>query len=239
MKKTTVFFDLDGTLLPMNQDLFLKEYFRGLTSILVKEGFDEEKSFNAVMAGTKAMVQNDGKETNEAVFWRVFTNAMNYDFSNKMSIFEDYYSGDFEKSKALCGYNPKAKEIIALTRELGMRPILATNPVCPIEATYRRIIWAGLEPSDFELVTTYDNSSYAKPNPLYYVEIMNKIGVAAEECIMVGNDTSDDLSATEVGIPVFFLTDCLINKKDIDITKYPHGDFSALKDYLKSINKES
>ena len=239
MKKTTVLFDLDGTLLPMNQDLFLKEYFKGLTAILVKEGFDKEVSFNAVMKGIKAMVLNDGSATNEAVFWREFTKAISYDFSNKMSIFENYYSGDFEKSKALCGYNPAAKKAVNLVKELGMRPVLATNPVCPIDATYRRITWAGLEVSDFELITTYDNSSYSKPNPLYYTEIMNKLGVTAEQCLMVGNDTSDDLSATEVGIPVFFLTDCLINKNTVDISKYPNGSFGELMSFLNTINKES
>lgn len=32
--------------------------------------------------------------------------------------------------------------------------------------------------------------------------------------LMVGNDVRDDMSAADVGMKVFLLTDCLINKKN-------------------------
>ena len=43
-------------------------------------------------------------------------------------------------------------------KELGLRAVLATNPIFPAVATRSRIRWAGLEPEDFELCTTYENS---------------------------------------------------------------------------------
>ena len=51
-------------------------------------------------------------------------------------------------------------------------------------ATY----WAGLKPEDFELYTTYENTGYCKPNPKYYQDILERLDLTAQECMMVGND---------------------------------------------------
>ena len=72
MKLTTVLFDLDGTLLPMDQDQFVKGYFGLLTQKLAPRGYDPKKLIDAIWAGTAAMVGNDGGRTNEAVFWARF-----------------------------------------------------------------------------------------------------------------------------------------------------------------------
>ena len=50
--------------------------------------------------------------------------------------------------------------------------------------------------------------------------------------MMVGNDVDEDMVAEKLGMKVFLLTDCLINKHEEDIEKYPHGDFDALLAYL-------
>lgn len=56
----------------------------------------------------------------------------------------------------------------------------------------------------FDLVTSYENSHYAKPNPLYYQEILNKMGARAEQTLMVG-DEHMDMIAAEIGIKTFFV----------------------------------
>ncbi|MBQ1492474.1 MAG: HAD family hydrolase, partial [Blautia sp.] len=116
----------------------------------------------------------------------------------------------------------------------GARVILATNPLFPMVATYSRIRWAGLTPEDFELITTYDNSTTCKPNPAYYLEILEKTGLRPEECLMVGNDVGEDMVAETLGMKVFLLTDCLINLGKKDISAYPHGGFPELFDYFRS-----
>ena len=64
---------------------------------------------------------------------------------------------------------------------------------------------------------------------------MEKLGVSAEECLMVGNDVGDDMVARELGMKVFLLTDCLINKNEEDISVYPNGSFTDLLDYVKTL----
>jgi len=88
---------------------------------------------------------------------------------------------------------------------------------------------------DFELCTTYENIGYSKPNPLYYTELAKRIGVEPSECLMVGNDVSEDMVAKNVGMQVFLLTDCLLNKKKEDISGYPQGGFRELMNYLEAL----
>ncbi len=65
-------------------------------------------------------------------------------------------------------------------------------PVFPRTATYKRIRWAGLSPGDFEIVTTYEICHASKPSTAYYREILDWIGLAPADCVMVGNDVGDD-----------------------------------------------
>ena len=121
-----------------------------------------------------------------------------------------------------------------MLRDKGIKLILATNPFFPAVATESRIRWAGLEPDDFILFTTYENSSYSKPNPDYFRDLMKRTGLDPKDCLMVGNDVDEDMVASETGMKVFLLDICLINRNDRDISRYPRGDFDALEVYLKN-----
>jgi FMN phosphatase YigB (HAD superfamily) len=118
---------------------------------------------------------------------------------------------------------------------MGYEVALATNPIFPSIATRKRISWTGLDYNDFKLVTTYENSSFCKPNLKYYEEILSKLGYQANECLMVGNDVAEDMIASKLGMKVFLLPKCLINKNNEDINKYPHGDFNDLIRFIKSL----
>jgi len=52
---------------------------------------------------------------------------------------------------------------------------------------------------------------------------------------MVGNDVGDDMSARKLGMKVFLLTDCLINKTGEDISAYPNGGFPELLEYVDKL----
>ena len=73
METKAVLFDLDGTLLPMDQERFTKTYFQLLAAKLAPLGYDPAKLVDSIWAGTAAMVKNDGSCTNEEAFWRVFS----------------------------------------------------------------------------------------------------------------------------------------------------------------------
>ena len=69
----TILFDLDGTLLPMDQDAFTEYYFKLLAGKMAPLGYGPKQLIAAVWDGTKAMVKNDGTCKNEKAFWTRFT----------------------------------------------------------------------------------------------------------------------------------------------------------------------
>lgn len=231
-----VLFDLDGTLLPMDQDAFIREYFGLLAKWMSDRGYDPKKMIETVIAGTTAMIKNDGSSINEEVFWKVFTDVYGETSLKDKDYIDAFYRKDFVKAKIHCGFNRQAKEVVEFVKEKGLMPVLATNPLFPPVATQNRMRWAGLSPEDFVLYTTYDNSRHSKPNPQYYVDIMDTLGLKPEECLMVGNDVTEDMIAETLGMKVFLLTDCLINRKGEDISVYAHGGFEALKEYILILN---
>ncbi len=235
MKPTTILFDLDGTLLPMDQDIFVRAYFGGLAEHMAPHGYEPEALIGAIWKGTGAMVKNDGQATNEAVFWETFGRVLGRPAKEDEPLFNVFYEEKFQKVKDVCGFHPTAAPLVRGLRERGYRVILATNPIFPRVATDRRIRWAGLTPSDFDFYTTYENAHYCKPNLDYYREILAGQGLSPEACVMIGNDVGEDMIAEELGMRVFLLTDCMINKQNVDITRYPHGSFAELEAFLAAL----
>lgn len=232
---TTVLFDLDGTLLPMDQEVFTKRYFKGLTAKLAPHGYEPKQLIDAVWAGTAAMVRNNGERSNEAVFWDKLASIFGEGIRADEALFADFYAKEFDETKSACGYAPQAAEIVREIKKRGLQVALATNPIFPAIATEKRIRWTGLEPTDFAIYTTYENSAHCKPNPAYYHEVAQRLGVHPQECVMIGNDATEDLAAREIGIDVFLLTDCLINTQGKDLADVPHGSFEALSAYLSEL----
>lgn len=229
---TTVLFDLDGTLLPMDQEIFVKDYFGRLARFMAPHGYDPQALVETVWKGTFAMVSNDGACTNEEAFWRVFTARFGEAARQDEPLLEAFYQQEFPAVRQVCGHNPTAAALVARLRQQGVTVALATNPIFPAVATRQRIRWAGLREEDFQLVTTYENSRHCKPNPAYYRDVAAALGVDPHECLMVGNDVGDDLPAAELGMDVFILTDCLINKDNVDLSSLPHGGFAQLEKKL-------
>lgn len=239
MSIKAILFDLDGTLLPMDQETFLKAYIGGLAKAAEPHGYEPMTITSSILAGTTAMLKNDGEKTNEAVFWDALAKIYGEAVRKDIHIFDEFYQTDFQKIKDVCGFAPQAATVISKIKEKGLRVALATNPLFPTIATESRIRWAGLDPNDFEMFTTYETSKYSKPNLNYYKEVLSELELEPEECLMVGNDVADDMIVTKLGMNVFLLTDCLINTKNEDISRYPHGDFDKLLQYIENLNSEN
>lgn len=233
---TTILFDLDGTLLPMDQDVFIDSYIRRMAARMAPHGYDPKLLVKAIWQGTGAMIQNDGSASNETVFWNVFASIFGEKARKDQPLFEEFYHTDFQLVQEDCGFDPRAAQAIREIRDLGYRVALATNPLFPPIATLSRIRWAGLAADDFELITTYDNSFHCKPSLAYYEDVMSLLKVAPNQCVMVGNDVSEDMIAEKLGMKVFLLTDCMINKQDLDISQYPHGSFPELMEFIRRLS---
>lgn len=235
MNKRAVLFDMDGTLLPMDAGAFAKAYFKGLSAELAPRGYEPKMLIDGVWKGTAAMVKNDGKLANEKVFWREFAGIFGERVYDDVPYFDEFYKTSFGDIREVCGYNEKASKLVKSLKNKGYTIVLATNPFFPMIGQERRLSWTGVDRSDVDYITSYENSHYCKPNLDYYREILSVLGLDAQNCVMVGNDVGEDMVAKQLGIKVFLLTDCLINSAGKDIDEYPHGGFDELTDFLEKL----
>lgn len=229
-----IFFDLDGTLLPMDER-FDKRYFSLLVKRLAPLGYAPENVIKSVWAGINSMIANNGEKSNEQAFWDTYAQINGESSRADEKHFKEFYENDFDGIKEVCGFDPCAKGIIKDLKDSGYRLILATNPIFPRIATEKRIRWAGLEPSDFEIVTTYEDSRFCKPNLKYFETLCEMLNVSPEECLMVGNDVDDDMPAEKLGMKVFLLIDCLLNGEGKDLSIYPQGNLEDLMKFIKNL----
>ena len=228
-------FDIDGTLLPMDNDEFTKVYFGHLCKKLAPHGYDGEKLVAAIWTGTKAMVMNDGTRTNYEAFWDKFAEVLGPSVKDDEPVFEEFYKNEFNKAKSVMHENPLIPEFVKYCKEKGYRMIVASNPLFPGFAQKSRMTWAGINPDDFDYITSYENSHFCKPNPLYFKEIADTLGLNPEECLVIGNDAIEDTASVKVGMNVFLVTDWLLNKENRDISVFPNGNWNELKEYIENL----
>ena len=65
----TFFFDLDGTLLPLDMDTFTRVYFDGVNKSGVFDQIDTKQGREIFGSAVAAMMGNDGSRTNEEAFF--------------------------------------------------------------------------------------------------------------------------------------------------------------------------
>ncbi len=240
MKKQAIFFDLDGTLLPMDNDVFIKGYLGLLSRAVAHLGYKPETMIPTMWKGVAAMVKNDGSRLNFDIFWDYFSAAFGKEVYGHIPTFDAFYSDEngFHKAKAFTAPTPLAKKAVELAHTKAEKVVLATNPFFPRVAVESRLSWAGLSPDDFDLVTTYENSRSCKPNPAYYREICEKLGLDPAKCLMIGNNAEEDVkAAATIGMSTYLLTDCLIDEHDLlaQGLDCPKGSFHELIDYLTTL----
>jgi len=231
---TTVLFDLDGTLVPMDVDIFTKAYFEELGKKAASIGLEPKQTVNAVWDATKLMFTNDGTAKNDERFWQGFVSILGPDSIRYRADFDQFYTEEFDSVKRIISENLYARQLVDLLKNHKMEQIVATNPLFPLAANYTRLGWVGLKGEDFDYITSYENSSYCKPNPKYYEEIMAIRGLKPENCLMIGNDVTEDMVAQDLGMQVYLVTDCLINKDDADISVFENGSFAELYENMKA-----
>ncbi len=231
-----ILFDLDGTLLPMDNDEFTKTYFGLLAKSAYAWGYtDSEGLIASIWAGVKSMVKNDGTKSNYEAFWERFQKAIGRDCSKDVPKFDRFYENEFNLARAICGEAPLARAAVEAARRAAKHVILASNPLFPRVATENRMSWVGLSPDDFDWITDYSNSGFCKPNPEYYKDILKRFSLDPSRCLMIGNDVQEDMrAANSCGIDVFIVDDHIINRTGEEIS-CKHGTYEEMVKFLDSL----
>jgi FMN phosphatase YigB (HAD superfamily) len=205
MKNATraILFDLDGTLLSNDMDVFLPRYFELLTAhmahILPPDEFLEH-----LMQATQKMLSNDGRATNQEVFASAFYPLAGRSRMEMEMEFTDFYTNEYPALQQYTWRKPEARQVVQQAFDLGYDVVIATNPLFPTAAVKQRLEWAGVDDFAFRLVTTYENSCATKPNLLYFEQILETIGYPPEASLVIG-DEDMDMVAAHLGCSTFLV----------------------------------
>ncbi len=235
MQKPTyeaIFFDLDGTLLDLDMDYFLKSYFGGVASFVSRKGFDPDAFIKALGAGVQSMTNETGGYNIDR-FWRTFCMLSHTERKVVEPLITEYYETEFDLIGKDIVARPEATEILSVLKCKKYPLYLTTMPLFPRIAVERRLAWAGCSPDFFDRITTYDNSTSTKPHLAYYQENIDQIKLGPEKVLMVGNNTKEDLACMGLGIDAFLVTDCLLDPIGFDIQSVKHG---SLQEFLAFAN---
>jgi len=236
--KEVFLFDLDGTLLNIEVDEFLKYYFGALSEKFSDLCDSKEEFIGLLTASTEKMIRNDGSRSNQEAFMDDFMEKLNVEEEDEAQKikgrFDNFYQTDFrELAKYFKLDKETPAEIIKYLKSKGKKLVLATNPLFPVEAVEARLEWVNIDPTDFALITNYENMSYAKPNPEYYQEILEKIEESPDNCLMIGNDLKEDAIASRLGIETMIVEDKLIEREDSSFDIAWQGTLKELKELIK------
>ena len=202
-----VFIDYDGTLTKNSEEEFMKAYFYAFSK---KVNLPVEMAQQLVMESVYSAIKNESPNENMFdKFFDGFVVAMapygNHDRKYWIDFFIDFYRNEFDYVKTAIVPN---EELINKVKTSDYQFIFASNPIQPNIAMIKKIGFVGLSPENFIYIACMENSTYAKPNPKFFKEIVYKLNLNPSDCIMIG-DTNFDKASEAVGIKFVHVNDSL------------------------------
>src|SRR3990172_10300137 len=206
---STLLCDLDNTLLANDMRRFIRAYL-ALRGEHLAAFAEPEGMVAALMAGTQAMLANERPEQSlRQVFDEVFYPSLHLDPQAVRGAIEDFYVRHFPELRLQTQPVAMAPELVRMAFERKWKVAVVTNPLFPRTAIEQRLDWAGLSPqaNPFDLITSYEESHFAKPHPEYFAEALALLGSQPEETLLVGDDLEMDIRpAQRLGLRTFWVT---------------------------------
>ena len=135
-----IFFDLDGTLLPMELDEFLGAYFEAIAGFVARQGLDAKAFSAGLKAGIGAMASHDDGRTNHEAYWEAFFRHADADAVAWEELLTEFYEHEFGAIGEGFQPNPAAARAI---ETLAAKATRWCWPPCPCS---RAAPWSGAWP---------------------------------------------------------------------------------------------
>jgi len=205
----TLLIDLDDTLLVNCMETFIPAYLNALGEQLADHN-PPEKTARTLMSATRRMFANTNpSQTLEQGFDPHFYPPLGVEKAQIQGKIDAFYAEIFPSLKSLTQPLPQAVGFIEAAFGRGYRLGVATNPLFPRTAILQRLDWAGLSPEKypFELIPSYEDFHFAKPNPAYFAEFLGRMGWPEGGLLAIGDDPDLDVrGAKGLGLPVFWIS---------------------------------
>jgi FMN phosphatase YigB (HAD superfamily) len=202
----TLLLDLDDTLLDTNLEAFVPVYFQALSQHLARYTAPNTM-LHALISGVSLMNESeDSTRTLQDIFDSDFYPKLGVRREEVADHLEEFYDEVFPELAQYTRPRPEAVAFVEWALSCGYRIAIATDPLFPRKGTYHRLRWAGFDPDDFELVSSFEHFHFTKTHPAYYAEVLGRLGWPEGPVLMVGNDVDRDLiPAHRLGLQTFYV----------------------------------
>lgn len=230
-----IFFDMDGTLINMDEDEFIKIHYNLVNRKFEEKGYENASEIaKVIMKGAYIMPQNDGSKLNSELFYEYCKDELNLNRQDIEEPMDELYRTTYQEAKVTASKIDGMDDVLKTLKAKGKRLFLTTNPIFPLIAILGRLHWGELDENNFVYISNYDICHYAKPNSNFYKEIMENYNLKPEETMLIGNSYEDDiLPAFDLKLRSYYLTSNKGDKK-VDMAG-THEDFRRFANEIKWI----
>jgi FMN phosphatase YigB (HAD superfamily) len=221
-------FDLDNTLIHFDEREFFEAYVPEISKVF-SDLMPPETLLEKLLLSTQMLVMNNnGQMSNADYFMSSFSQGYEKYRDEIWRRFLKFYETEFDKFKSLVSVMPDVREVFVKLKKMGVKLVIASNPIWPEIVQRKRLAWAGLGDWNFELVTHIENMSHCKPHIGYYLEVCQKIDEKPDGCLMIGNDPVNDLIVATIGMKTFLVTESSeIGSSGLELSKSIRNDSAA------------
>ncbi len=222
-----VLFDLDNTLIHFDEREFFEAYVPEISRVF-SDLMSPETLLEKLLLSTQMLVNNNGQMSNAEYFMSSFSRGYEKYRDEFWRRFIKFYETEFDQFQALVSVTPGVREVFVKLKKMGVKLVIASNPIWPEIVQMKRLSWAGLGDWNFELVTHIENMSHCKPHIEYYLEVCQKINEKPDGCLMIGNDPVNDLIVAKIGMKTFLVTDgSKLDGSGLELSKSIRDDTAA------------
>lgn len=201
-----VAFDLDDTLIRLSPN-FIPEYLTKLAHWL-ERAFPHTTSVSTeILASSRRMMEKEfDSERLEDFFFRDFCARTGLPRDKLADTLQAFYRQEFHTMSRYARPVYGVMGLLATLQARGYRIALLTSALFPRQAIDLRLTWAGLEDFPFDWRTSLEVVHATKPQPGFYREAAQALGIPPERWLMVGNDLVEDIiPAHQVGMAVYWV----------------------------------
>jgi FMN phosphatase YigB (HAD superfamily) len=224
MEYDALLFDLDGTLIDFDFQMFIKAYLGAASRFFIDLIPNPETFIKELLSSTDVMEKANNAETTALDdFLQDFCPKFNAECSEIRTRFLHFYQTGFDVIKPLITQMDGALNLLKDLRNVypNVKIVLATNPVFPSVAIERRMEWGNIPQKYFDLITHAENSTFCKLNSKYWFEITEKLSVSPSSSLVIGNDGLRDMGTKKYGFKTFLVEDSSENEDQISSETQP------------------
>jgi len=134
----------------------------------------------------------------------------------------------YQKIPTISAYDG-INEVLSITKDNGIKlAIVSSSPSSYVQRVVRHFGWS------FDFTVCYHDTTQHKPHPAPFIEVANRLKIAAMDCWAIGDDPKDVIAARGAGMYAVAALWGSVDKESLESAK-PNIIFETVTSFYKAI----